>query len=138
MKRRGFLGLLGGAAVAGPGMAKQAISDLSIGNVLKEAGIAQGGVFSTLGDTVAGASAAAEGDWLQRELAKVLGLTAAQHAKEMREMSVVALDPDIASYRAVALHRKISLQRERDYWRRINERRGWLEERIASLLAITT
>jgi hypothetical protein len=130
MKRRGFFGLLAGAAVAGPGMVKEAaaasLSDLSLptsilnslGDLPPQAGF---GMASTEGPSM----------WAAGRLAKIIGRTAAQHAYHLKRTGVHALDPDIASYRSIALHRKIRWQQERNYARDIEGERGYLEATIA-------
>lgn len=136
MKRRGFLGLIGGAAVAGPGMAKQAIAsslgDLSLagvtsgaGNMLNAAGSSIGG-----GYPVPGVSPA---DYAREQLGKWLGRTAAQHAFHMKQMHVHQLDPDILAWRSIALHEKMRIQRVREYWRQFDGQKSWLEAQIAGL-----
>jgi hypothetical protein len=70
-------------------------------------------------------------DWALSRLAKLGVRTAAQHAFHMRRQNVHVLDPDLAGNRSMALHAKIRLQREREYWRSINGERGYLEAQIA-------
>jgi len=130
MRRRGFLGFLGGAAVAGPSMAKQAVaatlSDMSVaalsGGVLDQ-GLSQpiGGFASTSGHL----------EWAATQLAKIGMRTAEQHAYHARRQAVVTLDPDLAGYRSMALHQKLSIQRERNYWRGLEHERGYLQATIA-------
>lgn len=125
MRRRGFLGFLAGGAVAAPGMAKQAVaaslSDLSVPSAMAVPPMMMGGV----------ASSASSSAWASSGLRKLLGRTAAQHAFHQRRTNVMALDPDLASYRSFALHRKISIQRERQYWRELHSERSWLEATIS-------
>ena len=130
MKRRSFLGFLGGAAVAGPSMAKQAVaatlSDMSVAGLsggLLQQGLAQpvGGYASSVGHL----------EWAATQLAKLGMRTAEQHAFHVRRQSVSTLDPDLASYRSMALHQKISIQRQRDYWRSLEHERGYLQATIA-------
>ena len=124
MKRRGFLGLMGGAAVAGPGMAKAAIEDTFI------RGVAGGGVNGIIGGagSLVGQTFGGSGEhWAVGQLKQWVGRTPQQHAFHMARHGVHQLDPDLAGYRSFALHRKISLQRERDYWREYNGQKNWLQ-----------
>jgi hypothetical protein len=133
MKRRSFLGFLGGAAVAGPSMAKQAVtatlSDMSLSGVTSGAANAMGLVSA--GYAAPGASAA---DYARGELAKWIGRTAAQHAFHMKQTHVHQLDPDILAWRSIALHEKIRVQREREYWRQFNGQKSWFEAQISGWL----
>jgi len=128
MKRRGFLGFLAGGAVAGPGMAKQAaaatLADLNVAALA-------GGIPGE--DQGYGAPFPMPGDqsgWAQMQLAKLLSRTAEQHAHFKRRQRVHTLDPDIASYRSIALHQKIAMQRERDYARNLRDERDNLQAHI--------
>lgn len=126
MKRRGFLAFMGGAAVAGPGMAKQAatqtLADLSLAPVV--------GDLVPTGDSIGG-SIGGSRDWQVRELAQLVGRSAAQHAFNQSRVEVTRLDPDLASYRSISLSAKIMIQRERTYWREFERNRTWLEKAIA-------
>lgn len=128
MKRRGFLGFLGGAAVAGPSMAKQAVSaglnDLSLGGAAGSLSSGNWAGYSVV-------SGSGPNQWASNEMAKLLGRTAAQHAFHKRQISIHALDPDLAGYRSFALHEKIRLQREREYRRSLESSRSIFEAHIA-------
>jgi hypothetical protein len=133
MKRRGVLGFLGGAAVAGPSMAKQAIASgmegLSLGTF--------SGLDKMAGYAVAGSMAQATGsdnydplEWPKRELADFLGRSAADLARERLETHVGQLDPDIACMQSIALQAKIRMQRDRTFERNRAQQRGWLERQL--------
>lgn len=122
--RRGFLGFLAGAAVAGPGVVKQTaaatMADLQLN------GIAGTLAFDGIGHVDGGGE-----HWAARELAKLVGRSAAQHAFHKRRMSVHALDPDLVGYRSFSLAAKINIQRERNYANSLEDNRDYLGARIA-------
>ena len=128
MKRRGFLGFLGGAAVAGPGMVKEAaaqtLADLSVSGV-------GGSLVGGLGYGVPSAQQTSMAPWAADRLAKLVGRTAAQHAFYKARTEVYKLVPDLAANRSMALHRKIGLQRDRDYERSLEGEHSSLEATIA-------
>lgn len=130
MKRRGFLGFLGGAAVAGPSMAKQAVtmSDTLLGSVSGASPLVGGGF-----GVVSSGSFPPDQSNFALQLASLLGRTAAQHREFMARQHVTALDPDISEYRAIRLQAKISMQRERDYWRGIANEKSWLQRAAEGL-----
>lgn len=126
MKRRGFLGFLAGGAVAAPGMAKQAVAssmaDLSL----------EGISGSVVGDGSFGPVAViGQSDWAAKSLAQIVGRTAQQHEYFKRRTRVDRLDPDLATYRSLALHAKIAMQRDRDYQRHLESERGYFEAVVA-------
>ena len=125
MKRRGFLSFMGGAAVAGPSMAKQAAMSL----VDLQLPVAA----SSLADSNFGASVQSTfgmGDHWSIALAKHLAKSPERKAWEKAHHQVSALDPDIAAMRSIALHAKIRMQRDRDYERQENRQRDWLEHAV--------
>ena len=134
MKRRGFFGLMGGAVVAGPSIAKTAIASgfegLSIGGTaglgqLANAGFATDAIpFGDVDDT----------DWATQELANFLGRSAADRARERLETHVDRLDPDIACMQSIALQAKIRMQRDRNFERNQAQHRGWLERQVQSAI----
>lgn len=135
MKRRGFLGLMGGAAVAGPGMVKQAAA-AAVGGLetlavpgaamLGDVGYAQ----SAVPWGVQGTKATLDGAGI---LAKLAGLTADQRRRAKNQMHVSALDPDIASYRSIALHAKIDWQKERQFNRMLEQRKSMWTRHVAGI-----
>lgn len=127
MKRRGFLGFLAGGAVAVPGMAKQAVAssmaDLSLEGI---SGVVAGdGGFGPV------AASIGQSDWAAKSLAQIVGRTAQQHEYFKRRTRVDRLDPDLATYRSLALHAKIAMQRDRDYQRNLESERGYFEAVVA-------
>lgn len=66
MKRRGFLGVMGGAAVAAPALAKQAVSQLPSG--LGSASIPAPPMGYSIGQGVSLASSS-DGSWMLKEIA---------------------------------------------------------------------
>lgn len=135
MKRRSFFGVMGGAAVAGPAMAKEAVGrlstgmeGLSLGNGAGLVGEASG--YATQANTFLIPSAVDEAVNAKAILGKLVGITAAQRAKVKRETYVSILDPDLASYRSLSLSAKIDMQKERMVASRISERKTFWQ-RIA-------
>ena len=138
MKRRGFLGSVVGAAVAGPSMAKQAIASgmegLNLGGVeMLEKGVSIGGMG------YASATNAADGsydplEWPKRELSDFLGRSASDLLRERLETRVHQLDPDIACMQSIALQAKIRMQRDRTFERNRARQRGWLERQLQNAI----
>ncbi len=139
MNRRKILGFLGGAAVAGPSMAKaaavQGIDALSLG------GIGQAGTIISGGYGVANpaGSGPVDGDynplaWARKDLARFLGKTTEQLLREKNGIQVMALDPDLAAMRAISLDAKVRIQRDRIHKRNQEQERDWIEQRINDLL----
>jgi hypothetical protein len=134
MKRRGFFGFAAGAAVAGPGMAKEAMNELT---KLSLSGAAEGAGFASLaGQTTKGLRAydVASGMmgfptdptvYATDMVSKLIGITAAQRARLKAQQHVSQLDPDIASYRSLSLTAKIDMQRERIVNAVLTERKTW-------------
>lgn len=128
MKRRAFFGLLGGAVVAGPQAAKSA-AQMTLADVrLTSAGMGVPG--SGYGSSIA-ATTVSNGSWASDALKRLIGKTAAQVDMEKRRQYVDALDPQIASLRSVALHRKVAMQRDVSYARSQDGEKGYLEGVIA-------
>lgn len=134
MKRRGFLGLMGGALAAGPSMAKEAVTqtmaDLSVPGV---------GIPYGMGGMPPGAQNAAdpynEREHLQGQLRKLLGKSAAEKLREKKTMGVNMLDPDLAAMRSFSLSARMRIQQDRNYERMLEQERGWIERRLADLLS---
>ena len=125
MKRRGFLGFLGGAAVAGPGMVKNAAAQgmeaMSLGNStgLLSAGIGYAGEamqadplpFSSQGPL----HPSDPKHWVQRQLAEFMGRSAEELLEQRLGTQVHALDPDLAVNRSFSLSTKVRMQRDRNF-----------------------
>lgn len=140
MKRRGFLGLLGGAAVAGPGMAREAIgmAATQIGGVNGGVGglVANYGAQATTGMNYTGGLAEPSRNWAAEQLSKLIGKTAAEIAKEKAGIYVHSLDPDLAEMRSIRLHAKMRIQREREWQRMYDREKGHLERMVAEFLSL--
>lgn len=137
MKRRGFLGLLGGAAVAGPSMAKQAVA--SMAELSLPSGLAINGGLSTVASQLAYPTAplkawspASEAADLGQMLIDLMGRK--DHEQRAAKQYINGLDPDLAVNRSMALHAKMAIQRRREYWRSVETERSWLQQRIDQLL----
>lgn len=126
MERRAFLGFLGGAASSGPAIVKSAaqmgLHDLTMPGIVRGGGS---------GIEAADAPACDAKDYAKRGLAKLLGKSAAQIARDKRDTYIDGLDPCIASLRSMALGAKVRLQRDINY----NRRRNRDEERFRGILA---
>lgn len=120
MKRRGFLGLLGGAAVAGPGMVKQAAASGIEAMALP-------GIPMNLADPpdYGGTSGLMPGDvydhgkYLREELAKLVGISDEDRREQIASQYISALDPDLAVNRSFSLAYKVQEQKRRNFeaWR---------------------
>jgi len=131
MRRRGFLGFMGGAAVAGPSALKQAAENMV--GLSRSAALSPGvGGFGAPAPAQPGDANALTG--LLREhklLGMIRNLTADQRNELRRRTWVDRLDPDLASYASFSLSAKIAMQRERNVDARLAHRKGWLERVIA-------
>lgn len=127
MKRRGFLGLLAGGAVAGPSMVKSAAAQTMADLSLDKMGVL-GGAINQGPSTMPSAGST---NWAVKALADLVGRTAAEHARQRRRMNIFGLDPDIAAHRSVSLATKVRWQRLRSYADNLENERGWLEREIA-------
>lgn len=136
MKRRGFFGLMGGAVVAGPSMAKTAISTglegLSIGAI---SGMPEPPYpFATAASDISDISPFDPGHWAQRELADFLGKSAEELAEMRLNTSVSAIDPDISIMRSISLDSKIRMQRDRTFARNRAESHRYLKSQLVSAI----
>ena len=136
MKRRNFLGFLGGAAVAGPSMAREAVAGLESLDV-------PGGMnampYVDIGSIGSAAASPAtdeynHGDWLREQLAEVAGITEAQKRERLANMTVRQLDPDLAVNRSFSLTAKIEMQKRRDLERDLASNRRHYARELADWL----
>ena len=117
MKRRAFFGLVGGAAVAGPAMAKEAVTKLAQATALSDLQLPYG--LGYAGETAAAQSMLGGYGMMdhvaraKKKLDLIRGFTAAQRSEMKAGQNVHELDPDLASYRSFSLAAKIDIQRER-------------------------
>lgn len=130
MKRRGFLGILGGAAVAGPSMAKAALTTIADTSVVGLSGGVPVPDWGAPGYASPGIPVS-DSSWQIGRLAKLIARTAEQHDWHRRRTAVQSLDPDLAVNRSMALHMKIAIQRDRNYARGLEYERSDLEAQIA-------
>lgn len=131
MKRRTFFGFMGGAAVAGPSMAKQAVTAS-----LSDLGVGLSNPFGPSVPPSGGYEVAQSGgevEYATRRLGIFRRLVGSREwlARRKREFQPYALDPDLARYRSFSLAAKIHIQRERDFKRWLDREANWLERRIA-------
>lgn len=130
MKRRAFLGFLGGAVASGPAAAKTAaqmtLADLSPGPTAY--------LSNSLGES---AQAPDDGEWrvarATDRLKQILGMTDTARAMAKKRHYISALDPGIASLRSVTLHRKIEMSRAVDFERQQHNEKTYLEGFLARL-----
>lgn len=121
MKRRGFLGFMGGAVAAGPGMAKQAaaaISDLTLPNHSIEQLSPYGVKLFRTASVVQSwdTSGVSNSPWLKRMTSFQVFLASPNRLMRRRlKTKVSELDPDIAQMRSIAMVSKIRMQRDRNF-----------------------
>lgn len=132
MKRRGFLSFLGGAAVAGPTMAKQAVTGIE---AMTLPAIPWEGPMEPMSSGIGvGMSQVAnatwdEGKWLKDRIAQLTGMTDADRKERIATTSVTSFDPDLAANRSFSLATKVSMQKRRNFERQYErEHRGLLRE----------
>jgi len=132
MRRRNFLGFLGGAAVAGPSAAKTAagatMGDLSLLN-------AGAGWTSTLYHGSAGSmvSGPDQTGWARESLKRLLGRTAIERAMNKRRHSIHSLHPHYAACRSVSLVNKIRMSKDADFEREEALQKSYLQGVIDKL-----
>lgn len=135
MKRRGFFGLMAGAAAAGPSMAKQAVT--VAGNAMSLDSIKLGGVgIQAAGDYYDGGPVATQSDYdhaqyLKGELSKLLDPFSEESRRMVENVEVYQLDPDIASLRSLSLQTKVRMQRDVNIVRNRENRIRSLKRNIA-------
>lgn len=140
MKRRGFLGFIGGAAVAGPSMAKavvaQGMEAMSLGGAANQlGGLASSGIAASnyglnphppFDEPM---SPLDPRHWLQRELAEFVGMSAQDKQDRRMRTWVQSLDPDLAVNRSMSLSAKLRIQRDRNFKTEMeNQHRHLLKE----------
>lgn len=131
MKRRGFLGLMGGALAAGPSMAKEAVAGLESLAVPK--GLSAGyentiepvDAWQMGNSTISWGDDKDHGDWLRDRLKELAGITDKDKQERLARMRVYEIDPDLQANRSFSLSAKIHLQKRRDLERELaNEKRS--------------
>jgi hypothetical protein len=140
MKRRGVLGLLGGAAVAGPSMAKQAVA-----TGLEAMQVGGGGAHVTENGLWSGRTRGVDigyetpspmdaDHWLQEELREFLGMSDEEKKRLRSELHVHALDPDLVANRSFSLSAKLRIQRDRDFARAMVNREQHIRRELADAI----
>lgn len=127
MKRRAFLGFLGGAAVAGPQAAKSAAQ-----MTMADTSFAGLGLARNMGALAAG-SESPDKSWAVTSLKRLVGMSDVEVARRKRGHYVDGLDPEVASLRSVSLVHKVRMTRDRAFERRNQDERTYLEGVIAGL-----
>jgi hypothetical protein len=133
MKRRSFLGAMVGAPVAAQAMPESVARSLSpnlYAGALQQA-------------TSVGSGLGGNKDWLTGEIAelrKLLASAGQNRAERIKEQmaSVIRFDADLECNRAMAKCTKVRLQAERDLDRRLASEKGYLQQRLESLLGMRT
>lgn len=136
MRRRGVLGLLGGAVASGPAMAKEAVSSIASMQVpgaidgalhLGSEGVANYQSYA-MQDTYNHA------DWLKERLLELTGLTEEAKRERMEGTWVQSLDPDLAVNRSFSLAAKVQMQRRRNFERQLIIEKRSLTRQIADFM----
>lgn len=130
MKRRSFLKGLVGGAVAAPATAQQAINAAAAELSLKGAVLPGGASGATIGGALPVHSST---QWAKDGLKGLLNRSKADHEREKRRMYIETLDPNVASLRSVALHRKINMTRDAMYERSLHSEKDYLQAVIDGL-----
>lgn len=133
MKRRGFFGLMAGAAVAGPSMVKEAVASTTADLRIPGVGL------QTIYDGMSGGpigSADGGSMWAVKELAKLTTMGAEALARKRRSTGVDMLDPDLAVMRSLSLTAKMSLQRDRNFARQFENEKHWLQRQIEESIGL--
>lgn len=137
MRRRGVLGLLGGALAAGPSMAKEAVSSIAsmqVPGALETASLANSATNYGL-QSVSETNPFDRGSWLKSRLNELLGASEEQKKERWENTWVPALDPDLVTNRSFSLSAKILIQKKRNYDRDFDRERRSLLRQIADHLS---
>jgi len=133
MKRRAFLGFLGGVAVAGPQAAKSAaemtMADLNLPGIGLLGGSGGYGALASAGDS--SVRSYNHVDWAKSSLKMLTGLKTPEIERKKLEYHVHQLDPNIAALRSVALVSKIRVSRDAQFAQSQHRERSYLEGIIA-------
>lgn len=115
MRRRGVLGLLGGALASGPSMAKQAIASVQ---TMTLPSLPYNDM--PINDPFYQGQAIADGPydhakWLRDRIEQITGMSAEDRKDRISQMGINQLDPDLAVNRSMALWAKIAEQKRRNF-----------------------
>jgi hypothetical protein len=127
MKRRAFFGFAAGAAVAGPGLAKEVAAKAAA--EMMSVGGGSGLLASGMASAPFGAFAPQSVGLLQRaasSMSFLRSLTRDQRAELRRRFGDVhRLDADLASYHSMSMAARIEMQRERNVDTFLANRKTW-------------
>lgn len=139
MKRRNFLGFLGGAAVAGPSMAKQAAGSLGLEAMALQAIPADYGPEPGYGSMESVGEEYDHAKWLRERIKEITGISASERRERIAMQTVSVLDPDLAANRSFSLAFKVQEQKRRNFERYLSrEHKGLLRELASHLSRITS
>ncbi len=127
MKRRSFLGLLGGAAAAGPSNVANAVTPQAL--KLRHLGIA--GTLARVDE--AEPSDAGRVEHAKQRLKQLIGWGSEARAMRRRRYWLDGLEPDVAALRSVALSQKVRISRRIAFERDEATQQSYLEGVIAGL-----
>jgi hypothetical protein len=134
MKRRAFLGFLGGAAIAGPSAAKTAVEMTTADLSLSKMGLAYSGVgMATASKAIGEGFEYDHKSWAKDALKRMVGVTAAERFRKKQQFYSDGLDPNVASLRSVSLTNRIRISRDHQFERSEERERHYLEGVIAGL-----
>lgn len=114
MKRRAFLGAIGGAAVAGPSVAKEAVSKASLA-VAPSGGYGLTGYPDSVGEPLDAVS------WAKERLKALMGRSIKEEERARRTQYIHELEPDVAALRSVNMRTRISMSKRMAYDREQRE-----------------
>lgn len=117
--------MFGAAAVSGPGVAAQTLTDLRLPGV--------GSVASLAGGEVYPPGATTDTSWAVARLAKAKLLNALQLEQKRRSFHIHSLDVDTAALRSVSLAAKIRISQERQFKESLKNEMSYLERVIAGV-----
>lgn len=136
MRRRGVLGLLGGALAAGPSMAKEAVSSIASMQVpgAIEGAHQLGTIISESHNQSLGSTPYDHTAWLKDRLLELTGMTDEARRERMEGTWVQSLDPDLAVNRSFSLSTKVQIQKRRNFEKNLNSEKRSLMRQIADFM----
>lgn len=127
MKRRAFLGFLGGAAAAGP----KAMADAAAMSELRM-GKSWGPLTPTFAPAVPDVDRLS---WQKKALKRLLGMSAQEKEFRRANFTISEIEPEVAVLRSMAFTSKIRRSRDIAFERSQAHEIGWLEARITGLVS---